>query len=70
MTWTTIPPVMYDPTLAEVELQTLYVKVLRAKVAQLEDESASAAQLAQARAFLAEAEAALARYRRRLGRGP
>jgi hypothetical protein len=69
VSWATIPPVLYDPTLSEVELQTLYVKVLRAKVAQLEDESAPAAQLAQARAFLAEAEAALARYRRRR-RGP
>lgn len=65
MTWTPIPPVLYDPARSELELQTLYVKALRAKVAQLAAEPAPPAQLAHAEAFLAEAEAVLRRYEAR-----
>jgi hypothetical protein len=57
MTWTTIPPWLYQNDLPDEQLQAVYVQGLRAKVAQIRDE------LAQAEEMLADAEEALARYR-------
>ena len=57
--WTTIPPWLYQNTLPDDQLQEVYVRGLRAKVAQIRDE------LAQAEAMLADAEEALAGYRPR-----
>ena len=57
MTWTTIPPWLYQNDLPDDRLQEVYVRGLRAKVAQIRGE------LAQAEAMLADAEEALARYR-------
>ena len=66
MTWTTIPPWLYQNDLPDDQLQAVYVKAARAKVAQLRAERADVdRQLAEATAFLAEAERALAGYRRR-----
>ena len=57
--WTEIPPWLYQNTLPDDQLQEVYVRGLRAKVAQIRDE------LAQAEAMLADAEDALAHYRPR-----
>lgn len=74
MTWTTIPPWLYENDLPDGELQEWYVKAARLKVAELRarrDQRAPMSRgwrdvdfmLRQAEAFLADAEAALARYR-------
>ena len=66
MTWTTIPPWLYQNDLPDDQLQAVYVREARKKVAQLLAERADLdRQLAEATAFLAQAERALARYRRR-----
>jgi len=66
MTYTTIPRWLYENDLPDDQLQAVYVKAARAKVAQLRAERADLdRQLAEATAFLAQAEGALARYRRR-----
>ena len=57
--WTEIPPWLYQNTLPDDRLQEVYVRGLRAKVAQIRDE------LAQAETMLADAEEALAHYRPR-----
>ena len=71
MTWTTLPPWLYQNTLPDEELQEVYVREARKKVRQLaaqleglDSERADVARaLAEARAFCREAEAALDRYR-------
>jgi hypothetical protein len=57
--WTEIPPWLYQNTLPDDQLQEVYIRGLRAKVAQIRDE------LAQAEAMLADAEEALTHYRPR-----
>lgn len=67
----TLPPWLYQNTLGDAELQAVYVAEARKKVAALRQERrALAAELARVTAalesaedFLAEAEAALGRYR-------
>lgn len=69
--WTTVPPWLYQNTLSDEELQTVYVTEARKKVAALRrqkreieaDLAEVDAALGPAEAFLAEAEAALRRYR-------
>jgi hypothetical protein len=71
MTWTTIPRWLYENDLPDGELQEVYVREARKKLAELEAERRELdGQIEVVEAFLADAEAALARYRRRLGRGP
>jgi hypothetical protein len=75
--WTTIPPWLYQNDLPDDELQHVYVRAVQAKAAELrrrvralERELAEERQaLANAEEFLAGAEAALRRYRKRLPRG-
>jgi outer membrane protein TolC len=55
--WSVVPPWLYQNDLPDDELQEVYVKAARLKVQQLRTE------LAEAEAFLAEAEQALAHYR-------
>ena len=66
MTYTTIPRWLYENDLPDDQLQAVYVQAARKKVAQLLAERADLdRQLAEATAFLAAAERALAGYRRR-----
>jgi multidrug resistance efflux pump len=68
--WKTIPRWLYEADAPDDQLQALYVKAARKKVADLEAERDELdAQLAQARAFLSDAERALRRYQKRLNRG-
>lgn len=70
MTWTTIPPWLYQNDLPDGELQEVYVREARRKVRVLEDELRALdaerrdveEALRAARGFLSEAEEALARY--------
>jgi chromosome segregation ATPase len=69
--WTTVPRWLYTNDLPDAELQEVYVTEARKKVAQLRREKREldaelarvAAALEPAEEFLAEAEAALKRYR-------
>lgn len=66
MTYTTIPRWLYENDLPDDQLQAVYVREARKKVAQLRAERADLdRQLAEATDFLAQAERALARYQRR-----
>ena len=66
VTYTTIPRWLYENDLPDDQLQAVYVREARKKVAELLAERADLdRQLAEATAFLAQAERALARYRRR-----
>lgn len=68
--WKTIPRWLYETDAPDDQLQALYVKAARRKVADLEAERAELdAQIAEAKAFLADAERALRRYQKRLTRG-
>jgi multidrug resistance efflux pump len=68
--WKTIPRWLYETDAPDDQLQALYVTAARKKVAELEAERDELeAQLAQARAFLADAERALRRYQKPLNRG-
>lgn len=77
MTWTEIPPWLYQNALPDERLQEVYVRAAERKVEQLCEERRALAdelrqadeQLVEARAFLAMTRDALARYRRRR-RGP
>ena len=70
MTWTTIPRWLYQNDLPDDQLQAVYVKAARRKVAELAaDRDTPAAQLAEAKAFLAAAERRLRIYQRRLADG-
>jgi hypothetical protein len=71
VTWTTVPRWLYENDLPDEQLQRIYVEGARRKLEALEAERAALdEQIANTKAFLAEARDALARYRRRLGRGP
>jgi hypothetical protein len=62
--WTNIPRWLYESDLSDEELQELYVKGVHKKLAELLEERRELdEQIAQARALLADAGAALARYR-------
>ena len=71
MTWTTIPPWLYQNELPDEELQEVYVREAERKWRALRDGRAAieadladaVAAEARAYAFLQEAKAALARYR-------
>lgn len=68
--WKTIPRWLYETDAPDDQRQALYVKAARKKVAELEAERDELeAQLAQARAFLSDAERALRRYQKRLRDG-
>jgi multidrug resistance efflux pump len=68
--WATVPPWLYQNDLPADQLQAFYVEVARKKLAALRADRVDLdEQIAQAEAFLADAEAALARYRRRLPGG-
>jgi multidrug resistance efflux pump len=68
--WKTIPRWLYETDAPDDQLQALYVKAARKKLAELEAERAALdAQIAQATAFLADAERALRQYQKRLNRG-
>jgi hypothetical protein len=81
VSWTTIPRWLYGNDLPDEELQAFYAKVARRKVQELRrrrdqhDRHSRAwreadGMVLEAEGFLIDAERALARYRRRLGRGP
>jgi hypothetical protein len=69
--WVVIPRALYDNDLSDLELQELYVREARKKADDLarrlraldEERRLVAAMLAEALAFVAEAEAVLGRYR-------
>lgn len=68
--WTTIPPWLYQNDLSDEQLQEVYVRAARKKLWELLEERRELdEQIAQARAFLAEAMEAMARYKRRLPGG-
>lgn len=70
MTWTTIPPWLYQNDLPDEQLQEVYVREARKKVRELEDRLRALTEERQeveealwaAWAFLSQAEEALARY--------
>jgi hypothetical protein len=80
VTWTTIPRWLYENDLPDDELQRVYVEGARRKLAELREErkvleaegvspyelQALDGQIGRQAGFLAEAEWALGRYRRRL----
>jgi hypothetical protein len=74
--WTTIPPWLYQNDLPDEQLQEVYVRAARKKLAELRAAHWElGVQVVETEAFLAEAERALARYRhppagRRLPGGP
>lgn len=68
--WKPIPRWLYETNAPDDQLQAVYVDAARKKVAELEAERDELeAQLAQAKAFLADAEGALRRYREARLRG-
>lgn len=68
--WKTIPRWLYETDAPDDQLQAVYVAAARKQVAELEAErDEREAQLAQARAFLADAERALRQYQKRPNRG-
>lgn len=69
-TWTTIPPWLYQNDLPDDQLQEVYVRAARKKLAELlEERRVLDEQIGQAQAFLAQATEAMAGYRRRLTGG-
>lgn len=71
MTWTPIPPWLYQNGLPDEQLQEVYVRALRKKVGEIgerladldEQRDALCQQLGEALTMLRDAEAALKRYR-------